>query len=212
MKVKGHKAFQNCLGDAIVFFDSEESAQDAMSKIIGTKLHEKTINCSRMMNPTDLKLKNGKNVYVKNVKPGVTLQEFYQAAMKHGSVLSVILKENSIGKLDGYANYNNQAHAEEAAKQGITIKTQDKEVNYPTKILSVEEKGAKKGKMPTIGRNIELHFDTPLVHEQLDVAEFENQLREQICKKFNLLPTSIFVWGTRARHFSKTSDKTNKDI
>lgn len=121
MKVKGHKTFQNCLGDAIVFFDTEDAAQDAMSKIIGTTLHEKIINCSRMMAPADLKLKNGKNVYVKNIKSGVTLQEFLLAAQKHGTVLSVILKENSIGKLDGYANYISSAVAEEAQKKGITI-------------------------------------------------------------------------------------------
>jgi len=60
-----------------VYFVSEEGAQDAMSKIIGLKLHEKELNCSLLMPSQDLKLKNNKNIFVKSLRSDVTLKSFF---------------------------------------------------------------------------------------------------------------------------------------
>ncbi|KAL4471477.1 hypothetical protein ABPG74_008370 [Tetrahymena malaccensis] len=203
-KVKGHKTFFNCLGNGIVYFDTEEAAQDAMSKIIGYELHNKVISCSVMMPTQDLKLKNGKNIYVKNLKSTITQKQFYEAANAHGQVLSILLKQNALGKQDGYATYKFQTQAEKAEKEGLKIE----ETQYPAKVLKDQDNKSKKGLMTTQGRNIELHFDTPLVQEGYDDVDFENQLRAQIIEKFQLLPTSLFVWGTRSRHFSRNSSQT----
>ncbi|KAL4511700.1 hypothetical protein ABPG72_012545 [Tetrahymena utriculariae] len=203
-KVKGHKTFFNCLGNAIVYFDSEEAAQDAMSKIIGFELHDKTISCSLMMPTQDLKLKNGKNIYVKNLKSTVTQKQFYEAASIHGQVLSILLQQNELGKLNGFATYKSVTGAEKAQQEGLKIE----ETQYPAKILTNQDNKERKSVMPTQTRNIELHFDTPLVSKGMSDADFENQLRNQIVQKFNLLPTSVFIWGTRARHFGKQSEET----
>lgn len=119
----------------------------------------------------DLKLKNGKNVYFKNLKSSVTTQKLYQAAIVHGQVLSILLKQNALGKFDGYACYKTQPFAELAEKEGIKIDGD----HYAAKVLKIEDKNTvKKGTMSTNSRNIELHFDISLVAEDFDEADFEN--------------------------------------
>lgn len=122
-KVRGNKDKYNCLGDAFVYFDSEENAQDAMGKIIGTSMHQNELNCSFLMPAKDLKLKNSKNVHVKSLRSDVSLKSFYTAMRAIGQVHSVILNRNKkTDKLDGYACFKTEAEALKLDNTEVVIK------------------------------------------------------------------------------------------
>ena len=110
----------NSKGYGFVHYDTAEAANDAIKHVNGMMLNEKKVfvghhipKKDRMSKFEEMKA-NFTNVYVKNVPPNVTDEEFRELFEKHGDVTSATLARDEEGKNRGFGFVNYIKHEEAA--------------------------------------------------------------------------------------------------
>lgn len=112
----------NSKGYGFVHYETAEAANNAIKHVNGMLLNEKKVfvghhipKKDRMSKFEEMKA-NFTNIYVKNIEPEVTDEEFRELFEKHGQVTSASLaRDNETGKARGFGFVNFVRH-EDAAK------------------------------------------------------------------------------------------------
>lgn len=108
-------------GFGYVHFESEEGAKEAIDAINGMLLNGQEVYVAPHISKKDRQSKleearaNFTNIYVKNIDPETTEEEFTELFGKYGAITSLSLEKDAEGKLKGFGFVNFENH-EEAAK------------------------------------------------------------------------------------------------
>ncbi|CCU99535.1 unnamed protein product [Malassezia sympodialis ATCC 42132] len=111
---------QGSLGYGFVHYESKEAAEAAIKHVNGMLLNDKKVYVGHHISKKDRQAKIEEaraqytNVYVKNLDPAVTQEEFEKLFDKYGTITSAALATDEEGKSRGFGFVNFAEHAQAA--------------------------------------------------------------------------------------------------
>lgn len=108
--------YGNSKGYGFVHFESTEAAESAIENVNGMLLNDRKVFVSRHIPKQDRQSKseelkaNYTNVYVKDIKPEVTEEEFKELFAKYGKITSAALARDQDGNSRGFGFVNFETH------------------------------------------------------------------------------------------------------
>ena len=111
---------QGSLGYGFVHYESKEAAEAAIKHVNGMLLNDKKVYVGHHISKKDRQAKIEEaraqytNVYVKNLDPAVTQEEFEKLFDKYGTITSAALATDAEGKRRGFGFVNFAEHAQAA--------------------------------------------------------------------------------------------------
>ncbi|KAL4560016.1 hypothetical protein LXL04_032164 [Taraxacum kok-saghyz] len=107
----------NSKGFGFVQFDSEESANDALTAMDGSTFEGNIISVAKYLKKSERKEPEFTNVYVKNLDSDFTESLLREKFSEYGNVTSAVIMTDSDGKSKGFGFVNFESH--ESAKKAI---------------------------------------------------------------------------------------------
>ncbi|KAL7616563.1 hypothetical protein Lser_V15G01389 [Lactuca serriola] len=107
----------NSKGFGFVQFDSEESANDALTALDGTTFEGKIISVAKFLKKSERKEPEFTNVYVKNLESDFTESLLREKFSEYGNVTSAVIMSDADGKSRGFGFVNFESH--NSAKKAI---------------------------------------------------------------------------------------------
>ncbi|KAI3512574.1 hypothetical protein L1887_19890 [Cichorium endivia] len=104
-------------GFGFVQYDSEESANDALTALDGTTFEGKIISVAKFLKKSERKEPEFTNVYVKNLDSDFTENLLIEKFSEYGNVTSAVIMSDADGKSRGFGFVNFESH--ESAKNAI---------------------------------------------------------------------------------------------